>query len=257
MRRVLVTLHDVTPRHETAIDRMLALLARLAVPPVPLLVVPDFHGQWPLDRHPGFADRLRAWREAGHELVLHGYWHRELPSDSVRGGFGDGLRRGLLTGGEGEFLALDSSATGARLDEGLAMWERAGLGAPPAGFIPPAWLHNDALDAQLWNRGFQWTEDHAGLRYRDGAVLPNPVISWASRDRIRRLGSRVVCPTLEFTWRAKPVVRIALHPHDLDWPALEASLVSVLRRASLHGVFADAHVVRPGDSPTPGSTTTP
>lgn len=244
-RRVLVTLHDVTPRHEAAVDRMLALLAGLGVPPVPLLVVPDFHGQWPLDQHPAFAERLRGWRAAGHELVLHGYWHRELPTDSLRGGMADSLRRGLLTGGEGEFLALDAAAAGARLDEGLAMWERSGLGPAPSGFIPPAWLHNAALDAELWKRGFQWTEDHAGLRYADGAILPNPVVSWASRDRIRRAGSRLVCPTLEWAWRAKPVVRIALHPHDLDWPALEASLTTVLRRASLHGEFSDAHGVRP------------
>ena len=252
-RRVLVTLHDVTPRHERAVDRMLALLDGLGVPPVPLLVVPDFHGQWPLDRHPAFVDRLRAWREAGHELVLHGYWHRELPTDSVRGGLADGLRRGLLTGGEGEFLALDAAAAGARLDEGLAMWERSGLGPAPCGFIPPAWLHNAALDAELWKRGFQWTEDHAGLRYGDGATLPNPVISWASRDGIRRLGSRVVCPTLERIWRGRPVVRIALHPHDLDWPALEASLTSVLRRAARHGAFSDAHGVRPPAGPLPDS----
>jgi len=236
-RGVLVSLHDVTPRHEAAIDRILAMLAATGVPPVPLLVVPDFHGRWPLDRHPAFVERLRAWHEAGHELVLHGYWHRELAEDASVGGAAETFRRQFLTGGEGEFLALDARRVGERLDAGLALWDRAGIPGRPAGFIPPAWLHNDALDRELWTRGFSWTEDHAGLRFRDGTGVPNPVISWASRDRIRRVGSRLVCPALERLWRNRPLVRIAIHPHDFDWPALEASIRSVLARAGRNGAW--------------------
>jgi len=234
-RRVVVSLHDVTPRHAATIERVLPVLAEAGVPPVPLLVVPDFHGQWPLDRHPGFVERLHAWHEAGHELVLHGYWHREQPADARAGGARDALKRGLLTGGEGEFLALDARSAGRRIDDGLAMWERAGLPGRPTGFVPPAWLHNDALDSVLWSRGFAWTEEHSGYRFRDGTRLPDPVVSWASRDRFRRLGSLAVCPLLERLWRRRASMRIALHPHDFDWPALERSIRSVLAAAAANG----------------------
>src|SRR5207302_408976 len=41
-----------------------------------LLVVPDFHGRAPLYEHPKFCERLRALEAGGHEIYLHGYYHR-------------------------------------------------------------------------------------------------------------------------------------------------------------------------------------
>lgn len=231
----MVSIHDASPRHQDALDAMLEFLRERGIPPVPLLVVPDFHATWPLDRHPAFVERLHRWREQGHELVLHGYLHRETPVPGRRAGALERFKRGFLTGGEGEFLALDAAGCGRRLDEGLAMWERAGLPGRPTGFVPPAWLHNDALDAELWKRGFLWTENHLGMRFSDGRTLPSPVISWASRDVFRRIGSRLVCPTLERAWRDRETLRIALHPHDFDWPSLVRSIDAVLSRASSRG----------------------
>ncbi len=244
-RRIAVSLHDVSPRHAGTIERILPLLEAAGVPPVPLLVVPDFHGGWPLDAHPAFVERLHAWKEAGHELVLHGYWHLEQRSDALRGGAGDAFKRGFLTGGEGEFLALEPHEAARRIDDGLAMWQRAGLPGRPVGFVPPAWLHNASLDAVLWARGFEWTESHSGYRFRDGGPVRDPVISWASRDFVRRAGSRVVCPLLERLWRRRPSLRIALHPHDFDWPALERSIHGVLTAAARNGTWVRPMDLRP------------
>lgn len=238
-RTVLVSLHDASPRHATAVEGILGFLAELGIPPVPLLVVPDFHGAWPLEDHPGFAGRLRAWHDIGHELVLHGYWHQERSEDIAGSRIGDSLKRRFLTGGEGEFLALDAPAARRRIEMGLDMWNRCGLPDRPRGFIPPAWLHAPDLDLALWALGFTWTENHVGTRLSDGRALANPVISWASRDPLRRLGSRVVCPFLERIWRSRPVVRIALHPHDFDHPALVRSISQVLRRCADNSSWGD------------------
>lgn len=243
--RTMVSLHDVSPRHEEAVVRILAFLEERGIPPVPLLVVPDFHGTWPLDRHPAFVERLRRWHARGHELVLHGYWHRETGDPRRATGFGDGFKRTFLTGGEGEFLALDPEQTGERLDAGLAMWERAGLPGRPTGFVPPAWLHNSALDEQLRSRGFLWTENHHGLRLGDGRAIRSPVISWASRDPFRRIASRVVCPSLERLWRDREILRIALHPHDFDWPTLVRSIDLVLSRAGKRGRWSEPRDLEP------------
>lgn len=237
----MVSIHDASPRHQEALERMLVFLRERGVPPVPLLVVPDFHAGWPLDRHPAFVERLHHWHELGHELVLHGYLHRETPVTGGKVGLGDRFKRGVLTGGEGEFLGLDAAECGRRLDDGLAMWERAGLPGRPTGFVPPAWLHNGALDAELWKRGFLWTENHHGLRFADGRSVAAPVISWASRDPVRRIASRVVCPTLERVWRDRDTLRIALHPHDFDWPSLVRSIDSVLALAARRGPWSEPH----------------
>lgn len=243
--KVLVSLHDVSPRHAQACREILSFLKERGIPPVALLVVPDFHGSWPLESHPDFVRELLGWHEAGHELVLHGYWHRELETSAPQG---NGLRtwfaRRFMTGGEGEFLALGPADVRERLAMGLGLWNRLDL-PRPRGFVPPAWLHNGHLDPALAERGFGWTENHSGIRVPAGAFLESPVISWASRDVVRRQGSRVVCPWLARKWKDRELVRIAIHPHDFDWPQLVRSIDGVLASLAVHGTFVGYSDVLP------------
>jgi hypothetical protein len=77
--------------------------------------------------------------------------------------------------------------------------------------------------------GIRYTEDH--LRVYDlagDASVPCPVITWSTRTPFRRLASRVVCQALCRRWRQEPVVRIALHPHDFDFPDVEAHIARLL-----------------------------
>jgi predicted deacetylase len=229
-RTFLVSLHDVSPRHEGAVDRILSDLAAWGLPPALLLVVPDFHQAWPLEMHGGFVESLRNRSAAGHELCLHGRFHRELPEDGeVATGLAGAFRRRFLTAGEGEFLSLRGERLADRLDGARLTWETCAL-PDPDGFVPPAWLHSPELGPALWSRGFRWTENHAGFLTPRGTVR-SPVITWASRDPLRRLGSRAFAPLALGTWRSEPRLRIALHPHDWDHPGLVASIRSTLRAA--------------------------
>ena len=228
---LLVSLHDVSPRHAAAVDRILSEFHALGLPPAVLLVVPDFHGAWPLSNHPRFLGRLRELGGAGHELALHGYFHQELAQDrSASRGASAFLRRRFLTAGEGEFLSLPPHRERERLDRGLDMWDASGLGRPD-GFVPPAWLHRPDLPATLWELGFSWTENHHGLIFRDRPPLKSPVITWASRDPLRRIGSRFFAPLALRAWRSEPLLRIAVHPHDWDHPVLAASIRTTIRSA--------------------------
>ena len=76
-RHLLISVHDVTPAHAAQLDRVFALLAEFDVRQVALLVVPDWHGAWPLAQAGAFTDRLRALREDGAEMLLHGLRHDE------------------------------------------------------------------------------------------------------------------------------------------------------------------------------------
>lgn len=235
-RRLLVSLHDVTPRHADAVRRIVPWLARLGIPPAQLLVVPDFHGEWPISAYPDFCREVRGWSEAGHELVLHGYHHLESPSARPRSpGLAERFKRSFMTAGEGEFLSLSPTEAGDLLEKGLAMWSQAELGSWPKGFIPPAWLHRPDLDQVLWRHGFDWTENHAGLRFRDGKRLESPVVTWASRDPVRRIGSRLYCPAAMRAWSKTPLVRLAIHPHDFDHPQLVRSIERTIRLALSDG----------------------
>lgn len=232
--KLLVSLHDVSPRHADSVRAILRWLERTGLPPAQLLVVPDFHGRWPLASHADFCQEINAWGALGHELVLHGYFHIEDPrAGAPAGNLKARFQRRFLTAGEGEFLSLDAAEAGARLDRGLDMWSEACLSPRPAGFIPPAWLHRPDLDEALWARGFAWTENHQGFRFRDGSSLPSPVITWASRDPVRRIGSRIYCPSAVRLHRNARLLRIAIHPHDFDHPSLVRSIGRTLRLARI------------------------
>ncbi|HEU5357971.1 MAG TPA: DUF2334 domain-containing protein, partial [Gemmatimonadales bacterium] len=55
---LLLSIHDVTPAFESEVRALHAMCARIGAEPA-LLVVPDWHGEWPLDRHPAFVDGVR------------------------------------------------------------------------------------------------------------------------------------------------------------------------------------------------------
>ncbi len=230
----IIALHDVSPRHASACARILSFLQERQLPPAALLLVPDFHHHWPLDVSTEFVSQVKNWAAAGHELALHGLHHFE--ERQTGGGLSAAFQRKFMTGGEGEFLALSADEVRERLEAGLAIWKCTGL-PRPQGFVPPAWLYNENLDPELSRLGFSWTESHLELRAPGGTVRPSPVISWASRDALRRLGSLIVCPTLARRHRHTPLLRVAIHPHDFDWPSLVQSISRVLEYLGHHGSF--------------------
>ncbi len=119
--RVHVSIHDVSPAFAAEIDDALEACARAGATPA-LLVVPNFHGEWPLEEHPRFVDRLRELAARGHEILLHGFFHRAS-------GAGRGVRSAfaqrVASAGEAEFADLPREEGERRLDEGAAALRRA------------------------------------------------------------------------------------------------------------------------------------
>ncbi|MGQ2930570.1 MAG: DUF2334 domain-containing protein, partial [Sphingopyxis sp.] len=65
-RRLLASIHDVTPVHAERLDRLVPIVEAIVGPGrCALLVVPDFHRQGLLTGDPKFARRLRGWADAG------------------------------------------------------------------------------------------------------------------------------------------------------------------------------------------------
>ena len=232
-KRLLLSIHDVTPAHEGRIARLEALLERHAgAARHAMLVVPDFHGDWPISAHAAFRRWLRERAEAGVEMFLHGWSHRD---DSRHAGAADRWKATMMTAGEGEFLGLDEAEAGRRLREGRALVEDI-IGRPVAGFIAPAWLYGEGAMAAIAAEGFALAEDHMKVwRPADGRVVSRgPVVTYASRTPARLASSLMVSRTA--TWALRPLrdLRLAVHPGDADSPPLmaeiERSLKSYMRR---------------------------
>jgi predicted deacetylase len=222
---LLVSIHDVSPAQELNVLRLWDLCAKRGVTPA-LLVVPNWHGEWPLHDHPRFINWVRARAEDGAEIVLHGERHDE---DGLPRRLGDHWRAWGRTDGEGEFLTLDGPEAGERVARGLEQLRS--LGLDPTGFVPPAWLAREAAYEAAAAAGLAFSEDHRCVRLlASGRRVDSPVIRWSARTPTRAWGSAAVAAGRSVFQRGAEYPRIALHPRDVDHPATTRSIERTLDR---------------------------
>jgi hypothetical protein len=153
-RRLLVSIHDVSPALEAPVRALWDLCQSLGITPA-LLVVPDWHGEWPLEQYPRFVAWLRACEQAGAEIILHGERHDEVGSPRR---WGDEARAFLRTKREGEFLTLTRDAPAAH----GARSARCGLSTFAGGFIPRHWRATHAPGCA--RTGFHWRKRNGDPR---------------------------------------------------------------------------------------------
>lgn len=240
-RRLLASIHDVTPVHADRLERLIPLVEEIVGRGrYALLVVPDFHRRGPLQDDRAFSARLRAWADSGCEIFLHGFTHLD---ESRHDSIGARWAASRLTAGEGEFLGLPRPEADRRLLEGKAIVEQA-IGRAVDGFVAPAWLYGDASLAALSAQGFGLVEDHFRVwDPRDGRLFARgPVVTYASRSITRLMGSILWSRLATIGLARARTVRFAVHPHDVDSPALVREIERALRafaRSHLPSAYAD------------------
>ncbi|WP_345433706.1 polysaccharide deacetylase family protein [Actinoallomurus vinaceus] len=238
---LVVSVHDVAPVTAEQTRRWCADADSLGIP-VSLLVVP---GPWrgtSLADEPGYAEVLRARAAHGDELVMHGWSHQAGPEGSLpRRTVGR-----LVARGAAEFGALDEVQAADRLMSGRAVLREMGLVA--CGFTPPGWLASPATNRALRQAGFRYTTSHFGVRdLRSGRLWRGFALSHRPGGAGERLGAVLVKEWARWRARRGGLVRIALHPGDLDRPglrdttlrAIEAVLAAGGRAMTYSDVVAD------------------
>lgn len=227
-RLLLASIHDVSPRFESEVDRLLDLLTPHVGERIAMLVVPNHWGDAPILPGSPFATRLRRWAAAGMEMFLHGFTHRD---DTAHTTAANRLRSALMTASEGEFLGLPRTDAASRIANGRALLEEI-IGRSIDGFVAPAWLYGAGALEALEQAGVRLAEDHLKVwSPASGRVLARgPVITWASRTRLRLDSSLVAARLL----RRLPmqVLRIGVHPPDTAHPALVASISQTFAAAT-------------------------
>ena len=224
-RLLLASIHDVSPRFESEVDRLVELLDPHVGKRIAMLVVPNHWGESPIVPGSAFASRLRGWAEAGLEMFLHGYFHRD---DTRHESALARARARHMTAGEGEFLGLSQEVAAARISQGRALVEDV-IGRPIDGFVAPAWLYGRGALQALAASGVPIAEDHLRVwSPRDRRELARgPVITWASRTRMRLASSLIAAPAV----RRLPmrVLRVGVHPPDIRHASLVRSIETTLR----------------------------
>jgi len=248
-RRLLLSIHDVGPRFEGAVDRLRDHLGRHAdQSKIAMLVVPNHWGEAPIIAGSRFAGRLRDWAGQGSEIFVHGWFHRDACRHDTR------LARAKarhMTAGEGEFLGLDRRTAREVMLRGKALIEDI-TGRKVAGFVAPAWLYGPGARDALADCGFALAEDHWKVwQPASGRVLSrSPVLTWASRSRMRIASSLLTARLLPPALAVARVARVGVHPGDVEVPALMASIDRAVRQlARSHRVARYADLYSLEDEP--------
>lgn len=216
-RHLVISIHDVSPLTREATQTILDELGALGVHGVSLLVVPNHHCRGHILDNPEFCSWLRERETLGDEVAIHGYLHRR---DQRAGeSFMDKVTTRFYTAGEGEFF--DMSGADALRVISQARQEFRQVGLDPKGFVAPAWLLSDGADRALQRLGLTYTTRIGGVfDYLTGVHHASQSLVWSSRSWWRRILSRMWNAYLFRRMRARPLMRIGIHPTDVKYRAI-------------------------------------
>lgn len=230
-RGLVVSIHDVSPLTLQKTKQILDDLKKIGCASTSLLVIPDHHRRGRISMNATFAEWLRERVAAGHETVLHGYYHlREQQS-------ADGVLKKMVTqsytAGEGEFFDLSETEARERLKSGMSEFTACGVAA--TGFIAPAWLLGDEAECAVRNLGFEYTTRIATVSdFKNGVVHSARSLVWSVRAAWRRVCSLAWNRLLALTLRNASLLRVGIHPPDWDHAAIRDQILN-LTSAALAG----------------------
>jgi len=229
-RSLVVSIHDVSPVTREAVDGILQGLAKAVVPRVSLLVVPDHHHRAPIAGNAAFAEWLQSLVAAGHEPVLHGYYHQRARKahESVSTRF---FTR-MYTADEGEFFDIGLADARALITSGRdALAECAGTAS--SGFIAPAWLLSDEGETAARDLGFSYTTRLKTIVDLPGRkTMASQSLCWSVRSASRRIVSLRWNHFLFGQLRHNPLLRISIHPPDIAHPGIWRQILALASQAA-------------------------
>jgi predicted deacetylase len=212
---IAVALHDVEPATFERCALIRDWLADHGIDRVTLLVIParDLHPF--ADRRPDLVHWLDERVARGDAVAQHGFQHRQTRADPTW------WRQG---GGVAEFVGLREDDTKRAVEAGRTVLRRAGL--EPRGFVAPAYAYTPTL-RMLLDGTFAWWAGIGQIHAAGDAQLA-PALCLGTSTRPRRLLSPLLVRT-GAVWSG-PVLRLDLHPSDLDHPRHIGAVEAVLRR---------------------------
>ena len=213
MKSLVVSLHDVSPLTQNLCEEILIQLRQWGINQTSLLVVPNHHRRAPISENSAFRSWLARKIEAGHEPVLHGYFHQRQKqhTDSLR----SKLTTEIYTAGEGEFYDLSVEEASTRALRGLE--DLAFLPRKVVGFIAPAWLLGAHAETAICKLGFLYTTRLDKVQtFGPCADIRSQSLVWSTRAHWRGVMSLAWNRCLAIALARSPLIRIGIHPPDFQ-----------------------------------------
>jgi predicted deacetylase len=223
---LVVSIHDVAPSTQPVAHKMITELAKCGVRTCSLLVVPDYHDQGASMQNRQFVGWLRDLESAGHEIVIHGYFHQR--PRQTRESLVDKLVTRLYTQDEGEFYDLGYDEALRRIKTARDEFRAAGF--KPRGFVAPAWLLSNAGQRAARDAEMEYTTRLQNVRdLRFGETFPARSLVYSVRNNWRRAMSLAWNATLSRALTNKPLMRLSIHPPDYSHSAIWRQIIDLVR----------------------------
>ncbi len=180
---LIVSIHDVSPLTRVTVEEMLADLAAIGIGRTSLLVIPDHHHRAMIGEDPAFCAWLREVAGQGHEIVLHGYYHKRPKKKAPD--YCKILSRSSIRREKASFSTSPRPKPEVRLEKAREEFSAAGL--RPTGFIAPAWLLSADAEEAVRKAGFTYTTRLQNFKdLRTGREDASQSLVWSVRSGWRR-----------------------------------------------------------------------
>jgi predicted deacetylase len=223
---LVVSIHDVAPSTQSIAEKMILEFGRRGVHVCSLLVVPNYHRQGESMQDRQFVSWLRHLESAGHEVVIHGYFHERPPRP--RESPWEKFVTRVYTQNEGEFYDLDYGEALRRIEMARDQFCAAGL--KPRGFVAPAWLLNADGERAARHAELEYTTRLRSVRdLRSGEDFASRSLVYSVRNGWRRAVSLGWNAGLSRLLRNNALLRLSIHPPDYSHPAIWQQIVDLIR----------------------------
>lgn len=224
---LVVSIHDVAPPTQAAVEKILEELCHHRIPVCSILVVPNYHQGGSSTDNRGFVRWLQDLEAKGHEIVIHGYFHQRPRREREK--WSDKFFTRLYTKDEGEFYDLDYEEALRRISKARDEFVAAGL--TPRGFIAPAWLLGPAAERAAADAEMEYTSRLAAVRdLRSGEEFRARTLVYSVRSAWRRVASLAWNRALATRLAGMPLARVSIHPADRNHPEIWDQLLGLLDR---------------------------
>jgi predicted deacetylase len=222
---LIVSVHDVAPSTRSTAERIISELGRHGVRVCSALVVPDYHHEGAAMQDRQFVAWLRDLEAAGHEMVIHGYFH-ERPRQKAETVF-DRFVTQVYTNGEGEFYDLGYDEAFRRIKTAREEFWASGL--KPSGFVAPAWLLGPDAERAARDAEMEYTTRLRSVHdLRSSENFPARSIVYSVRNGWRRTTSLLWNAALGRALKHNPLLRISIHPADYSHPSVWRQIVDLI-----------------------------
>jgi len=224
---LVVSLHDVAPSTQPIVDKIISELSAKGIRHCSLLVVPDYHHQGASMKDRQFVSWLRNLEAAGHEIVIHGYFHERPPGE--RESFLERFVTQSYTQGEGEFYDLGYDEAFRRIKTARDEFQAAGL--KPRGFVAPAWLLSSEAERAARDAEMEYTTRlRTVCDLRSGETFSARSLVYSVRNGWRRAVSLAWNGALGRLLKDRPLIRLSIHPPDFSHPTIWRQIVDLISR---------------------------